>query len=77
MTNIILNPEHIRKQINTLSNRIFERFPEAGLFKVSQMLIEISEHTKIETVTIERYIKILHVVISLILITIMFLIWNF
>ena len=47
MAVIELNPEHIRNQIDRLSRRVYERFPEKGLFEVSkQMRMRAKERLK-------------------------------
>ena len=41
-----LDAAKILKTINTLSNRVHERFPESSLYKVSQRLLSIAQRTQ-------------------------------
>jgi len=56
-----LNPDLIEEQIKILHNRIMERFPESGVLRVSDQLINIIHDAKVRAKEISRpnyYIRI-------------------
>lgn len=67
----ILDAGKIIRTVERLSQRINERFPNSGLFRVSQQLLTIAQQTKERSEAIERPILWLRVVIGLLVVLIL------
>jgi len=71
MPGTTLQFERIAVTLNLLANRIFERFPESGLYKVSQELVSLGKTARVRAPSIGRPIYPLRVAVGVLIVAIL------
>ncbi|HSF81867.1 MAG TPA: hypothetical protein VLA49_11575 [Anaerolineales bacterium] len=77
MSYTILDADKIIASLELLSRRIYERFPQSGLFQVSQQLLTFSRNAQEDSEWVARPIVLLRVVsVLLVLLLIIAVVWT-